>query len=91
MGQVNMFNKNETMKFERHGKKSCCSNRFYHHVFREINHEKQINNRCNGTQLYLTIRFHPDFAIAKRGEDGALGRRLRRGQQFCAMGIAANK
>ena len=31
---------------------------------------------------FLTIRFHPDFAIAKRGEDGALGRRLRRGKQF---------
>jgi hypothetical protein len=35
MGQVNMFNKNEIMKFEQHGKKACCSNRFYHHVFRE--------------------------------------------------------
>jgi hypothetical protein len=40
MGQVNMFNKNGTMKFEQHGKKSCCSNRFDHHVFREIYHEK---------------------------------------------------
>jgi hypothetical protein len=91
MGQVNMFNKNETMKFELHGKKTCWSNRFDHHVFREINHEKQINSRCNEQPLCLTIRFHPDFANAKRGEDGALGRRLRRGQQFCAMGIAANK
>jgi hypothetical protein len=82
MGQVNMFNKNEIMKLEPHGKKTCCSNRFNHHVFREIYHEKQINNRCNEQPLCLTIRFHPDFAIAKRGEDGALGRRLRRGQQF---------
>jgi hypothetical protein len=27
----------------------------------------------------------------RRGEYGALGRRLRRGQQFCAVEIAANK
>jgi hypothetical protein len=82
LGQVNMFNKNENMKFEQHGKKSCCSNRFDHHVFREINHEKQNNNRCNGTKLCLTIAFHLDLANAKQGEQRALGRRLRRGQQF---------
>jgi hypothetical protein len=45
----------------------------------------------------LTNPFHHDrgrFVIAvspRRGEEGRLGRRLRRGQQFCAMGIAANK
>jgi hypothetical protein len=74
LGQVNMFNKHEIMKFEQHGKKSCCSNRFDHHVFREINHEKQNNNRCNGTKLCLTIAFHLDLANAKQGEQRALGR-----------------
>jgi len=29
----------------------------------------------------VTIRFHCDFAIAKRSEDGSLGSRLRRGKK----------
>jgi hypothetical protein len=50
-----------------------------------------INSKC-----YLTLPFHHDrgrivFAVSpRRGEQAALGRRLRRGQQFCAGEIAAN-
>jgi hypothetical protein len=45
----------------------------------------------------LTNPFHHDrgrvvFAVSpRRGEQGALGRRLRRGQQFCAVEIAAKQ
>jgi hypothetical protein len=45
----------------------------------------------------LTPPVHHDrgrfvFAVSpRRGEQGPLGRRLRRGQQFCAVEIAANK
>ena len=41
-------------------------------------------------QWFLTLPFHHDrgrfeFAVSpRRGEQAALGRRLRRGQQFCA-------
>ncbi len=82
MGQVNMFNKNEIMKFEQHGKKSYFSNRFDHHVFRGIHHEKQINNKCNERQLCLTIAFHLDLANAKQGEQRSLARRLPRGENY---------
>jgi hypothetical protein len=47
--------------------------------------EKQQNERLPNNAV------PPGFRCAQPGEQAALGRRLRRGQQFCTVEIAANK
>jgi hypothetical protein len=55
----------------------------------------QLNDSQRDHRPFLTRPFHHDrgrfvFAVSpRRGEQGALGRRLRRGQQFCADVINA--
>jgi hypothetical protein len=54
----------------------------------EFNQQKQFEIHVMSSELCLTNPFHHDrgrfvFAVSpRRGEEGALGRRLRRGQQF---------
>lgn len=75
------------MKYPQSNKKSCCSNSSDHHaLINKIN----ANNRID--QFSLTPQFHVDRACfdcrcARQHEYGPLGRRLRRGQQFCAVEI----